>query len=125
MFRVCCRCAAVSWVASGCLLRKTFLGCLELSIDRLEGAEEALTALAEALPDASLAVELLGRPAAGCARVCFQAYLSGWARRDDVCGIFVVALVGGTSMAAIRADSAALRALRLREGGKSSALVSI
>lgn len=115
MFRMCCcRCVAVSLGASGCLLRKTFLGCFELSVDRLEGVEEALTALVEALPDVSLALELPGRAPAGCARVCFQAYLSGGSRRDDVCGALVVAVFGGTFMAASRADSAALRALRLR-----------
>lgn len=64
-FRLCCCFSAASWARLGCFLRKTFLGCLELSMDRLEsaaGAEAALTALAEALPEASLVLEFPGRP---------------------------------------------------------------
>lgn len=62
---------AVSWVTAGDFLRSKFLGCLELSCDRLEGAEDALMELVEAIPDPSLTLEFPDR--ALLARVCFQA----------------------------------------------------
>lgn len=55
---------------AGDFLRRKFLG-LELSWDRLDGIEDVLMALADALPDTSLALELPDRFLD--ARVSFQA----------------------------------------------------
>lgn len=117
----------------GILRRRRLRGCFALSRERAVVVVVAL--VWEALPETSLAtVELAARLCE--ARVCFHAY--GSFREDDVddeavddevvAGILLAMVVarGISSVAATRAaDSAALRALRLRDWGKLSELVSI